>query len=93
MDGYLQASVVLFSLLTQSLLTSRVFKEATMGITGSARTLPIIQCSEAVSPVRSEHDLCRSVPRPATKFLTQAARQSGRFDLTGLRISGGRWCY
>jgi len=51
------------------------------------------QCSEAVSPVRSEHDLCRSVPRPATKFLTQAGRQSGRFDLTGLQISGGRWCH
>jgi hypothetical protein len=42
MDGHPQATVVLFSLLTQSLLTSRVFEEATMGITCSARTLAII---------------------------------------------------
>jgi hypothetical protein len=32
------------------------------------------QCSEAASPVRSEHDLCRPVARPTTKFLTQAGR-------------------
>jgi len=42
MDGHPQATVVLFSLLTQSRLTTRVFKEATMGITGSACTLGII---------------------------------------------------
>jgi len=42
MDGHPQATVVLLSLLTQSLLTSRVFKEATMGITCSARTLSFV---------------------------------------------------
>jgi hypothetical protein len=32
------------------------------------------QCSEAVSPVRSQYDLCWSVLMLATKLLTQAGR-------------------
>jgi hypothetical protein len=42
MDGHPQAMVVLLSLLTQSFLTSRVFKEVTMRITCSTHMLAII---------------------------------------------------
>jgi len=42
MDGHPQATVVTFSLLTQSLLMIMAVKKATIGITCSARTLTII---------------------------------------------------
>ena len=55
MDGHPQATVVLISLLTQSPLTSRVFEEATMGITCSAHTLAIICLSGCFDHVWYSH--------------------------------------